>query len=209
MAAGLTFAAFVLSCAEREQVLAATLSSLRASGWHDPACVVMDDGRGTTRLDRIHRTWLAVLRQAGASRASFTLLLEDDIVFGHSFRENLMSWALLRAVPPSRAFYASLYNPGRPSLVRRPEQRYFVAESRLVWGAQALVLTPEMARFIAANWGSADGNPDMRMPQIAARVTPIYYHLPSLVDHAPVPTTWGGMTHSAIDFDPDWRASQA
>jgi hypothetical protein len=51
------------------------------------------------------------------------------------------------------------------------------------------------------------GNPDQRMPAIAARVTSIYYHVPSLVDHESVPTTWGGIEHSARDFDPQWRAS--
>lgn len=183
-----------------------TLDSLSASGWTDEPHVVLDDGEGKTRLERIHRTWQKVIRRAAAARSDFTLLLEDDVVFGTWFRQNLLSWKLLGAVPPRRAFYASLYNPGRPFLVRRPEERYLVAEPRLVWGAQALVLTPQTARFIAEHWGTADGNPDMRMPQIAARVTPIYYHAPSLVDHAPVPTTWGGMEHSAIDFDPEWLA---
>ena len=27
-------------------------------------------------------------------------------------------------------------------------------------------------------------------------------HRPSLVQHVPAPSTWGGMAHRAIDFDP-------
>lgn len=61
-----------------------------------------------------------MIRHAGASDAPFTLLLEDDVVFGNFFRHNLRSWRLLAQVPAGRAVYASLYNPGRPYLARPP-----------------------------------------------------------------------------------------
>jgi hypothetical protein len=200
------FSTFVMSCAEREDTLSATLGRLEASGWPWPVELVLDDGLGERRIDRIHRTWRRLIRRASEQSSELVLLLEDDVVFGRWFVENLTSWELLRQVPPGRAFYASLYNPSRPFILRRAEQRYMVAEPRSVWGSQALVTTPETARFIDAHWDTVDGNPDQRMPVIAGRVTPIYYHVPSLVDHAPVPTTWGGMEHSAIDFDPEWRS---
>jgi hypothetical protein len=203
----LHFSCFVMSCKERGEVLRQTLEGLSACGWPEPPAIVLDDGIGETGLQRIHRTWRTMIDRAAHCTSDFVLLCEDDIVFGKWFTENLHSWPLLRDVPGSRAFYASLYNPGRPFLVRRPEERYLVAHPRFVWGSQALVLTPRTARFIEANWDEADGNPDQRMPVIASRVTPIYFHVPSLVDHAAVPTTWGGMEHSAADFDAEWRAS--
>lgn len=198
----------VLSCVERRIELGVTLEGLRASGWLAAPRVVLDDGVGSTRLERIHRGWRRMIREAASSDSDFVLMLEDDLVFGRFFLHNLSSWQPLHDLPPSRAFYASLYNPRRPFVIRRPEQRYLIAAPRFVWGAQALVLTPETARFIDQHWDSDDRNPDMRMPSIAARVTPIYYHVPSLVDHAPVPTTWGGIEHTAMDFDSDWRARE-
>jgi hypothetical protein len=203
------FNTMVLSCAERAETLKATLRGLRAAGWSDAPLVVLDDGIGSQPIDRIHRTWRRMVRYAAEADTDFVLLLEDDLVFGKWFTHNLTSWAPLHRLAPSRAFYASLYNPNRPFLAKHEEDRYLVADPRYVWGAQALVVTPQIARFIDAHWDAAPGNPDMRMPRIASQVTSIYYHVPSLVDHAPVATTWGGMEHSAFDFDPEWRAPQS
>lgn len=200
-------AVLVMSCAERRTALDATLTRLAQTGWPSTPEVVLDDELGERRIDRIHRTWRRVIRRAAVTTSELVLLLEDDIVFGRFFVENLRSWEPLRRLPPSRAFYASLYNAGRPFIRRQATDRYLIADPRSVWGAQAIVLTPATARFIDTHWEEVDGNPDQRMPLIAGRVTPIYFHVPSLVDHAPEPTTWGGMEHSALDFDMDWRAA--
>lgn len=200
------FGTFVMSCAERTVQLRLTIERLRASGWPDEPEVVMDQGTAERPIDRIHHTWRQMIRRAARAETPFLLLLEDDVIFGRWFVHNLRSWRLLTESAPGGAFFASLYNPNRPFFLRRPEEHYLVADPRFVWGSQALVLTPATARFIDAHWDTAPGNPDQRMPLIASRVTVIYYHVPSLVDHASVPTTWGGMGHSAADFDPDWRA---
>lgn len=205
----LRFSAIMLSCAERADVRAATLASLRASGWQSEPEVVVDDGQGIDRIDRIHRTWRRVVRRAAVADADFVLLLEDDVRFGRWFTENLMDWKPLCELQPGGAFYASLYNPDRPFIRKSEQDRYLVAYPDAIWGAQALVTTPRTARFIDANWELAPGNPDQRMPRLASRVTPIYLHFPSLVDHSPVPTTWGGIEHRAVDFDPEFRARAA
>jgi hypothetical protein len=205
----LRFSTFMLSCEDRADVRSSTLASLRESGWQGEPEVVVDDGEGVSRLDRIHRTWRRVLQRAAAAAADFVLLLEDDVRFGRWFAENLSEWRPLREVQPGGAFYASLYNPERPFIRRSERDRYLIAYPDSVWGAQALVMTPRTARFIDANWELAPGNPDQRMPRLASRVTPIYLHFPSLVDHSPVPTTWGGIEHRALDFNPDYRARAA
>jgi hypothetical protein len=202
------FSTFVMSCRERHHALAATLTRLSHTGWPALPRVILDDGVGERRIDRIRRTWRRVMQHTAAEACDAALLLEDDIVFGRWFVENLLSWAPLRNLPPSRAFYASLYNPGRPFIRRNLAEHYLVADPRSVWGAQAIVTTPATARFIEAHWDESDGNPDQRMPFLAGRVTPIYFHAPSLVDHAPEPTTWGGMEHAALDFDMNWRAAE-
>lgn len=201
------FTAVMLSCEERHAVRRATLAGLASVGWPAPVAVVMDDGVGESRLERIHRTWRRVIQRAARAETRCVLLLEDDVVFGRHFTHNLSSWRVVHDIPPGGALYASLYNPSRPFIVQRPAERYAVAHPNSLWGAQALVMTPSMARYIDVHWDRVPGNPDQRMPVIASRVTPIYLHVPSLVDHAPVPTTWGGIEHAACDFDPEWRAS--
>jgi hypothetical protein len=204
-----SFAAFMLSCADRAAIRASTLESLRRSGWRAEPDLIIDDGSSEDRLERIHRTWRRVIRRAAAASSEFVLLLEDDVHFGNWFAENLRQWPLLARVQPGGAFFASLYNPGRPYVRRSAREHYLVAYPEALWGAQAIVMTPPTARFIDSHWDEVDGNPDQKMPRLAARVTPLYLYLPSLVDHAPVPTTWGGIEHRAADFDPDFRACPA
>jgi hypothetical protein len=201
----LTFEAFMISCRARSAVRDATLRSLAAGGWKEPVHVVMDDEIGATPIARIHRTWRRVIERAASSEASAVLLLEDDLVAGRWFRDNLGAWPLWRQLAPGQAFFASLYHPSLAYHVARPADRYLVAHAPSVWGAQALLMPPTLARYIDQHWDEEAGHPDMRMPRLAARVTPIYFHLPSLVDHADVPTTWGGVVHRAVDFDFEWR----
>lgn len=207
MGGALDIEAFVLSCSERGNVLAATLESLAKSDFDAAPEVVLDDASAPTAIERIHHTWRRVIRRAAEASSEFVLLLEDDLVVNRWLFENLASWPALQRVQPGGAFFASLYNPNRPFVARRPDDRCLVAEPRAAWGAQALLTTPRTARFIDSHWDEAPGNPDQRMPRLAGRVTPVYFHSPSLVDHAQVPTTWGGIEHSAADFDPDWRAA--
>lgn len=195
-----------MSCADRRLTLEVTLEGLKGGGWRGIPEVVLDDGLGEDRLARITRTWQRMLQQASQAMTDYVLLLEDDLIVGKWFAHNLLSWSVLREPHTGGAFFGSLYNPGRPFLRRNREQAYLVASADAAWGGQALVMTPQTVRYVVAHWDEALGNPDQRMPRLAARVTPIYFHLPSLVDHAPVPTTWGGIEHTAIDFDPDWRA---
>src|SRR6187549_355092 len=107
------FETLVMSCADRTSTLDRTVQRLSACGWDETLEIVLDDGIGQRPLDRIHRTWRRVIQRAGQSQAPFTLLLEDDVVFGRWFCHNLQSWELLQQLAPGRAFYASLYNPGR------------------------------------------------------------------------------------------------
>lgn len=204
-----TFEAFMVSCRERLAVREATLRRLAEGGWDAPTSVVLDDETGATPLERIHRTWRRALRQAAASGARFALLLEDDLIVGRFFKQNLISWPLLRRLPPEQAFFASLYHAPVAYHLVRPDESYLVARPHSAWGSQALVMPPSLARFIDERWDSEEGNPDMKMPRLAARVTPVYMHLPSLVDHADVPTTWGGVSHRARDFDMGWRRGDA
>jgi len=192
-----------MSCPERAAIRAATLASLEASGWPAPE-VVLDDQDGPPSMHRCNLTWRRTIERAGQARSDFVLLCEDDVIFGRWFSENLRSWPVLRELPGNGAFYGSLYNHGRGAL-RRESERHSVAKPEFAWGAQALVMTPRTARFLVANWEKKFVNADVRMPQLAAFLSPIYHHVPSLVDHVGR-SLWGGDAHRAVDFDPNWRA---
>lgn len=193
----------MLSCPERGETLRATLGSLFATGWPPPE-VLLDEAEGPTGMERFNAAWLRMLAGAALARTDFVLLLEDDLIFGRWFARNLLSWPVLRS-PERGVFFGSLYNHGHAQLSGGSE-RHWVADPFFSWGSQALVLTPLTARFLIANWDRMAGNADLRMPRLAAAVTPICYHRPSLVQHVQGPSTWGAVQHSAADFDPDWRA---
>lgn len=196
----------MLSCQERQHVLRDTLRRLKGCGWDTPE-VVIDDQSGETSIARINVAWRRMIKLAAAAGSDFVLMCEDDLVFGTWFTHNLRSWPLLRQLPTNGGFYGSLYNPNRPLLERHEELRYHVADTQFMWGAQALVLTPITARYIDKNWHTGtNNNSDQRMPELASRLSPIYFHAPSLVDHATEPTTWGGVGHRAMDFNESWRA---
>lgn len=196
---------YIMSCPKRNATLQETLYGLANSGWIDaPPVVVLDDGQWHSPIDRIHSTWRKMVQLACQSDTDYVLLLEDDLIFTKWFAHNLFSWPLLKSVPRTSALYASLYNPGHPVVVRREAESYVVADPRWAWGSQALLLSLGTVRYVDRHWDTETGNPDVRMPRLVRPITPVYYHLPSLVQHAPAPTTWGGMQHTAIDFDPDW-----
>lgn len=198
----------------------ATRRSLALSGWSDVPRVVLDEQPGPTSMARLSVAWRRVIRLAAQAPSDFVLLLEDDLIFGRWFSDNLRSWPPLQARPlayttqqlqrrapqlPPRLFYGSLYNHGR-GMLRRESDRSAVADPVFVWGSQAQVMTPLTAAFIDANWDRAQGNADVRMVRLAAYLSPVYFHVPSLVDHAPGPSTWCLDTHRAVDFDAEWRA---
>jgi hypothetical protein len=205
-----TFAAYMVTCDERRAIRARTLASFRATDWGcDPELQVDDGAEGSDKLARIHATWLAVLERVAAGSADFALVMEDDLDFNIHLRRNVTTWAPLRDRHGGTSFFGSIYNPGR-QVVWRPSnnQPYFIAAASFVWGAQALVMSRFTAEFFLRNWSDESGAADVRMPKLAERLSPVYFHVPSLVQHeGSASSTWGGRSHRAVDFDANWRAA--
>jgi hypothetical protein len=202
-------AALLMSCPERAEVRASTLESFRRTDFGVEPEVICDDRTAPEILHGITATWQRMLRRALELDADYYLLLEDDLEFNPHLRHNLLAWRPLRASEPRLAFYGSLYNPLRAHLRRNDAQRYFIADPRDVWGSQALVLSRGSVAYMLRFWGDAEGAADMKMAQLAARVGPIYYHVPSLVQHTGTVSTWGGMSHHAPDFDPSFKVAES
>lgn len=199
-------AAVMISCPERAKVRSRTVQSLSSTDWREAPDVVIDDGVENGRIARIDATWRRGLARAAAADADVVVLMEDDLEFNLYVRENLARWSRLHGANSQQPFFGSLYNPGIPAVHTRPEACYRVMAPRGCWGAQALVVSPALADYFLRHWHEEDGEPDIRMPKLASRSVPIYYHLPSLVEHVGRVSTWGGRAHTAIDFDRTWRA---
>lgn len=200
-------AAYMLSCPEREAVRQQTLAALQATDWPAPVYVEIDQSTFVRRQERQTQTALDLLQRALAACVDFILFLEDDLEFNQHLWHNLAHWLPLQQAPPGGHFFGSLYNPNVRALERYPEQAYFIAEPRSVYGSQAFILALSTVRYLVAHWDEINGMQDIKMSRLAARVCSIYYHTPSLVQHVGRKSVWGGHYHVAPDFQAAWKSS--
>jgi predicted O-methyltransferase YrrM len=200
--------AYLMSCEEREQTRAVTIQRLLASGWGETPTVVLDEGDVERKQEREERTTRRLLRAAISDPSvDVALLLQDDLDFNRHLRHNLLHWPPLRAVQRGDHFFGSLYNPGISGGWRDPERSCFHADPDAVYGSQAVLVSISTGSYIDAHWDEVVGMSDIKMSRLAARLGPLHYHVPSLVQHVGEQSTWGGHFHWAADFDADWRAA--
>jgi hypothetical protein len=200
--------AYMLSCMGRERVLRETLSDLAASDWDVAPTIEVDDCACHSRLLRQRMLARRILERAVREGSEFVLLLEDDLKFNRNLRANLSRWPPLRAAHCGQHFFASLFNPGVSFRRLMPTIACAEAEPSTVYGSQALIMSYTTARYFVNCWGvDSSAHLDLRLRQLAARVCPILYHVPSLVQHRRETSTWGGPSICALDFDRSWRVA--
>ena len=199
---------YMQSCPARKRVLGETLADLATTDWGAPPIIEVDGA--ATGSPVLNQRMLArrILEQAVRGGADFVLLLEDDLEFNYNLSWNVNRWFPFRSTNRSDYFFASLFNPGIRfrNLVR--EMAYAEAEPASVHGSQALLMSHGMARYLVNCWGvESAAHVDLRLHLLAARVCPIVYHVPSLIQHRRTASTWGGPFQEAADFDRTWRAT--
>jgi len=227
MSRELNIAGVMITCPGREAQLKATLTDLRR-------CEVLADGHQALRLhvqldettyerrqERQEHNSLAALT-TGLNRfpdAAVLLFFEDDIIFNRHLMHNLQRWSPLRNIerltpgqpqPGARRYvFGSLYDPNVRELSCKPDENYFIADPRAVYGSQAFVMSRAMAEHFVSHWWDVQGMQDIKMSRLAALLGPIYYHQPSLVQHVGVVSTWtdDARFHDTKCFDGDWRAA--
>ena len=199
--------AYMLSCESRRELCATTSAALAATDWNEPPIVQWDEDPAPDVVTRIKNNCRLILERAVDEAADLFLYLEDDVDFNRSLRHNLLAWAPVADRRPGDYLFASLYNPNIvPVCSPTDPSPTMVADPHAYYGTQAMLLSVATARSILADWDDVDSAADIRMSRLAARRSPILFHRPSLVEHRPVSSTWGGTQHQAIDFSPDWRA---
>jgi ADP-heptose:LPS heptosyltransferase len=200
-----TLAAWMITCAEREETRKTTLASLAASDWPDLPLVILDDPEKTSDgVQRIAQQILHALRQFLDHSAEHILLLEDDLSFNRHLRHNIEHW---RPYRHREITLAGLYNPGLYEIAYDVVGSAVAVAPESLFGTQALLISRPAVQHVVSAWNTLSTAADHRLARLAAQMGhPLYYHAPSLVQHQQVPSTWGGNPHHAADFDPDWRA---
>lgn len=198
----------MLTCEERAEVCAATVEDLGQTDWGSPPTLVVDCSTASRKIDRIVETGRRLLARAveeAVADDDVFLLCEDDVTFNRSLRHNLGRWAPITERRPDGHLFGSLYNPGVIPPSDDPATAV-VLDPRYFYGTQGVVMTVTTARALVEWWDDGHGPLDLRVSRLAARWSPIWHHIPSLVQHRAVESTWGGTAHFAVDFSPDWRA---
>jgi hypothetical protein len=200
-----TVAAWMITCPEREETRKATLARLAASDWPDLSLqILVDPERTRDRTDRINRQILHAMQQFLDHSAEYLLLLEDDLSFNRHLRHNLERWQPYRK---RHITLGGLYNPGLKEIAFDVPGHAIAIDPESAFGSQALLISRPTVEHVVSAWNTSNAAADLRLPFLAAQLgRPLFYHAPSLVQHRPVPSTWGGGAHQARDFDAEWQA---
>jgi len=200
---------YMASCVARNQLRQKTIAALMASGWPEEPVVCLEDRWWEMPLERhmaLVRTILEIAALADGED-DLIVLLEDDILFNRHFPHNVACWQPIRTHQPGHHFFASLFNPGVVFVTMDVSRACAAAKPETVYGAQALILSKETARFFVTCWGVCPAtHADIKLARLAAMVCPILFHVPSLVQHVGIESLWGGPFLSATDFDDQWLA---
>lgn len=200
--------AYLFTCEERAETCALTVAALADTDWGSPPTVVVDESPAEKKIQRILETGLRVLVRAvdeAISDDEIILCCEDDVAFNRWLRHNLEHWAPVVERRADGHLFGSVYNP---NVIPPPGDgaHAVVTDPRRVYGCQGMVMSITTARALVEQWSDGHGPLDLRISRLAARWSPIWYHVPSLVQHRPVASTWGGAPHHALDFSGEWRA---
>lgn len=209
--------------------MAKTLLSLYASDYESAgsldATIHVDRNTCERKQERQERNSLAALEAVLNSQpdADIIVFCEDDIVFNKHLHWNLENWKPLRNYcGPKRAntpgmpepsakryFFGSLYDPNIRELQSFPDDHYFIADPEAVYGSQCFVMSRAMAEYFVEHWWEVEGMQDIKMSRLAHRAgVAIHYHMPSLVQHVGVKSTWtdDNRFHETKMFDANFKA---
>ncbi len=203
----LNLTTYMMSCSARDDVRQHTICKLREVGWEGTLIVEFDSSASTVPLERHTILARRVLWRAAQASDDVFLWLEDDLDFNRHFVHNLENWPPLKEFVRGEHLHASLYNPGVKLIRSFPQLCYGEALQASALGTQSSLISKTTARYLVTAWGvESCVHADIRLARLAARVCPLIYHLPSLVQHVGVNSMWGGPFHQAVDFDKNWIA---
>lgn len=199
---------YMTTTASRAEVLADTLANLAATDWGDEPVLLFDEHESPDPQVRLGHIGRRLLELGAAGPHDLFVYFEDDLDFNASLRHNVERWPPVAAHTPGAHLFGSLYDPNLVphDAPERATSTFAAVPPEQVYGTQAWILSRATARYVLDHWDELGGYPDIRISRLAGRLTPLWYHLPSLVQHRAVPSVWGGVAHDAPDYDAEWRA---
>jgi hypothetical protein len=194
----------MITCPERQEMLAQTLARLKRTDWEGSAYIQTDTcGLSDPRARQTENVKNALEWFLTQSEADFALILEDDLDFNLHLRWNLERWS---PILDERLNFGSLYNPNIRGLCQGTD--HFVADPAACYGSQAYLFSRRAITLVLGSWNQVIGMQDIKATRIISGAGyALYYHKPSLVQHVGTESVWGGGFHCAADFDRDWRAT--
>lgn len=169
--------------------------------------MLMGDEGSELPLERQSSLVLGILKRAVKEDVELILLLEDDLIFNKHLSHNVRAWCPVRLLEPGQHLFASLFNVGVTLDTFVPELAFGSVRSCSVVGSQAFLISHATVAFMATCWGVEPAlHIDIKLSRLAARMGPIFYHVPSLVQHVGYKSTWGGPMLAAPDFNAGWKA---
>lgn len=211
----MTFAATLITCPIRDDLCEQTLASLAKSDWGVKPEIFRDEESGSSERTRQY-TLRALNWFFSATHADYCLFLEDDVLFNVHLRWNLEHWTPL---VDRTLWIGTLYTPRQENDGFRwaSAGKDYISAQGPQYGAQAIILSRHAVALIIRDWAvsgipehPADRCPSdfkMMLPIIWAG-HPVYYHVPSLVQHVGQQATWISEPrfHEAWNFEPEWKA---
>jgi len=197
--------AVMISCRERDHIREETLTNLKSTDWEWDVNIIIDkDYVETSVTDKKERQALAsyhALKQALSKPDPWIVFMEDDLIFNKHIAYNIKNWYPIEC---NVLNLGSLYTPSNNRCSVEDGKYWYKADYLRLYGSQFYIMSRLATSWAVDHWHSEIGMQDIKITRLS-RGKEIYYHSPSLVQHRPVSSVWGGVSHQASDFDEDWK----
>lgn len=200
--------AVMISCDSRNDIREKTLQNLSHTDWNWDVEVILDkdciDPEIFKEISKTQRQTIAsyyALKKAMEKSNQWIVFMEDDLIFNTYIAHNIMSWD---PIVKEILNLGSLYTPYNNRCSIEEGSYWYKANCLSLYGSQFYIMSREAAQWAIDYWDTENGMQDIKITRLA-RGKPIYYYSPSLVQHMPIKSVWGGVSHQAHDFDADWK----
>lgn len=198
----------MISCDSRYKIREETLDNLYSTDWDYPISVVLDkDYISVDKYEEMLKTERQVIASFNAlkiallSDSDWIVFMEDDLIFNRHIKHNIMSW---EPIKNNYLNFGSLYTPNNNRCSIEEGEFYYKADCLKLYGSQFYIMSRQAVRWAVDHWHEEIGLQDIKLTRLS-RGKSIYYYSPSLVEHRPVSSSWGGIEHHAHDFNLNWK----
>ena len=199
----------IMTCPGREAIFELTKASLKNTDWPRDREIFVSNEQGnyTDKRDRLTcnaKNALTMGLDLIKNQQDRVLILEDDVGLNSHIHHNLQNW---KPLTEENFRFGSLYNPNVGVISINKPMNYFIANPNTCYGSQAYIFSKACIEHCLAKWDSIEGMTDIRITRLSAQVGPLFYHVPSLVQHLGRESAWGGHFHYTSDYSQQFSAN--